>query len=61
MAASAGLGASDQQPRRKIGQQTCIPGEPEVGTGQPRAQQPVVEFRRPLQAEEVADIEGVVE
>src|SRR5712671_7337737 len=52
---------SGDQARRKIGQQPGATGKAKVGTGQSNPKQPVVEFRRPLQAEQVADIEGVVE
>src|ERR1700704_2419485 len=43
------------------GAQPGATGKAKVGTGQSNPKQPVVEFRRPLQAEQVADIEGIVE
>src|SRR6266403_1554514 len=52
---------SGDQARYKIGQQPGAAGKAKVGTGQSNPKQPVVEFWRPLQAEQVADIEGVVE
>src|SRR5882757_3338823 len=55
------LAPSGDQARRKIGQQPRAAGKAKVGTGQSNPQQPGVEFRRPLQAEQVANIEGVVE
>src|SRR5205085_11608967 len=48
------------QPRRKVGQTTVAAGEPEIGAGEASAEQPVVEFRRPLQSEQVPDIERIV-
>ena len=52
---------SGDQARRKIGKQACVTGKAKIGAGQADTQQPVVEFGRPLQAKEVADIERVVE
>src|SRR3954452_9821985 len=55
------LAPSGNQTRRKIGQQPRTAGQAKVGIGQSNPKQPGVEFRRPLQAEQVADIESIVE
>src|SRR5882672_7957768 len=52
---------SGNQPGRKVRQQSGVAGEPKTGVGKANAKQPFVEFRRPLQAKEIADIESVVE
>src|SRR6267142_4580884 len=52
---------SGNQPGRKVRQQSGVAGEPKTGVGKANAKQPIVELRRPLQAEQIADIECVVE
>src|SRR3977135_3006415 len=52
---------SGDQPQRKSGQQPRVAGEAEVGIGKPDAKQPFVELRSPLQAEQIADIERIME
>src|SRR5882762_10653716 len=52
---------SGDQSRRKIRQQPRIAGQAKIGIGEPDAKQPIVELRGPLQAEQIADIERVVE
>src|SRR5882672_7264215 len=52
---------SGEQPRGKIGQLPRVGSKAKVGPGKTCPKQPIVKLRRPLQAEEVADIEGVME
>src|SRR3954463_5220395 len=54
-------GGSADQPRRKVGQTAVGAAEPEIRTGEAGAEQPVVEFGRPLQSEQGANVERVVE
>src|SRR5436853_141778 len=57
----AGFAGSGDQPRCKIGQQRRVARDAKMGIGNAGPEQPIVEFRRPLQAEQVADIKRVVE
>src|SRR5882672_9048202 len=59
--AATTLVPSGDQPGCKIGQQPRVAGEPEVGIGKPGVEQPIVELRRPFQAEQIADVKGVME
>src|SRR5262249_6480387 len=45
----------------KIGELPRVSGQAEIGAGKSHPHQPIVEFRRPLQPEQVAQIERVVE
>ena len=54
-------GCSGDQPGGKVGQQTRVAREPEIGIRQACANQPIIELRRPLQSEEIPDVQRVVE